>query len=153
MKMQSWGSRLAATGTVCLVCLAGGAGTASITPFLPLPTVDDHAGHRSSLRAMVTMASGTTRNITLEGVGCTESLCSRVLATDVKADSVWLDGLASVREISHNADGPVTAIFTFRDGAERQVSVSRWNRVLYVQGSFGRTEKLDLASLTRIDFE
>src|SRR2546426_3814962 len=27
-----------------------------------------------------------------QGVGCTESICSRVRAMDLKGDSVWLDG-------------------------------------------------------------
>jgi hypothetical protein len=99
------------------------------------------------------MADGTARTITLQGVGCTESICSRVRARDMKADGVWLDGLASVREISREAEGPVRAVFTFKDGVERQASVVPGNRVLYVEGRFGRTEKLDLASLAKIDFE
>lgn len=144
--MLSWGPRIAATGVVCLVCLGGGAGVASIA------THDDE-GRKSSLRATVTMANGTARTVTVQGVGCAVSMCSRVRAKDISADSVWLDGLASVREISHNADGPVTAIFTFRAGAERQASIIALNRVLYIRGRFGLTEKLDLASLMRIDFE
>jgi len=68
------------------------------------------------------------------------------------ADGLWLDGLASVREISHDPDGPVAATFKFRDGAERRESIVAANRILYVAGHFGLTEKLDLASLTEIDF-
>ena len=79
-------------------------------------------------------------------------MCSRVRATDVKTESVWLDGLASVRDISHETEGPIRALFTFKDGSERHTSIVAGNRVLYVQGQFGRTEKLDLARLTRIDF-
>ena len=99
------------------------------------------------------MTDGTTRPITLRGVGCPIAMCSRVRARDRKADNLWLDGLASVRDISHNASGPIQASLTFRDGTERQTSIVEDNRVLYVQGRFGRAEKLDLASLTRIDFE
>jgi hypothetical protein len=69
------------------------------------------------------------------------------------ADSVWLDGLASVRAISHDTNGSVKAVFAFKNGMERHASVVQVNRVLYVNGRFGRTEKLDLGSLTRIDFE
>jgi hypothetical protein len=72
---------------------------------------------------------------------------------DMTADSVWLDGLASVREISHEPDGPVKAIIKFRDGVERQASIIVANRVLYIAGPFGFTQKLDLASLTKIDFD
>jgi hypothetical protein len=42
---------------------------------------------------------------------------------------------------------------TFRDGAQRHTSIVAGNRVLYVQNGFGRREKLDLASLMKIDFE
>jgi len=147
-------TRSLSIAAIAVVCLVGSTAVAGIiTPYLPLPPVDYSEGHRSSLRARVTMADGTARTITLQGVGCTESLCSRVRARDMKAESVWLDGLASVREISHNADGPVKAVFTFKDGSERQTSIIRWHRILYVEGRFGRTEKLDLASVTRIDFE
>ena len=99
------------------------------------------------------MADGTDRRVTLQGVGCTESMCSRVRARDTKADDVWLDGLASIRPVSHNATGPVAAVLTFKDGTERQASIIEWHRVLYVEGSFGLTSKLDLARLARVDFE
>jgi hypothetical protein len=143
MKILSWGSWIAASGIVCLV---GSTGSASITR-------RDNDGHQSSLRATVTATDGTFRAITLQGVGCTISLCSRVRVNDTKSNSVWLDGLASVQPISQDADGSVRAIFTFKDGAEHQASVVAGNRVLYVQGRFGRTERLDLASLTKIDFK
>jgi len=150
MKMLSSGSRIVA---IAVVCLMGSTGISrAVTSFLPLPAVDGREGHQSSLRARVTMADGTTRTITLQGVGCTESLCSRVRARDVKADTVWLDGLASVSEISNNPDDSVGAVFASKDGSERQTSIPALNRVFYIQGRFGRTEKLDLASLTKIDF-
>ncbi len=139
---------------ITVVCLVGSTGVASsITPWLPLPAVDNHEGHRSSLLARVTMTDGTARTITLQGVGCSEAICSRVRVMDLRADSVWLDGLASIREISHNADGPVKAVFTFKDGSERPTSIIRLHRVLYIDGRFGRTEKLNLGSVAKIDFE
>jgi len=148
MQILSAGSRIAA---IAVMCLVGRSSVAS--PWLPLPAVDNHEGHRSSLQARVTMADGAARAITLQGVGCTESICSRVRAMDLKADSVWLDGLASIREISHEADGPVRVVFTFKNGTERQASIRPGNRVLYIDGRFGRTEKLDLGRVTKIDFE
>ena len=147
-KMLSLGSRIAA---VAVACLVGSSSVAS--PWLPLPAVDNREGHQSSLRARLTMADGATRVITLQGVGCTESICSRVRAMDLKGDSVWLDGLASIREISHKADGPVRAVFTFKNGTQREASIRPLNRVLYIDGRFGRTEKLDLGRVTKIDFE
>jgi hypothetical protein len=143
-------SRVAVIASVWLLLGSGGYASV-IAPWLPLPAVDE--GHRSSLRARVTMVDGRFRAITIQGVGCTESICSRVRATASMADGVWLDGLASVHAISHDADGPVKAIFTFKNGTERQASIVQVNRVLYVNGRFGRTETLDLGGLTKIDFE
>lgn len=150
MKLLSSVSRVSVIASIWLL-LGSGAFAGVIAPWLPLPAVDQ--GHRSSLRASVTMVDGTSRAITIQGVGCTESICSRVRATAAMADSVWLDGLASVHAISHDINGPVKATFSFKNGVERQASIVPVNRVLYVDGRFGRTEKLDLGSLTRIDFE
>jgi hypothetical protein len=101
----------------------------------------------------LTTVDGTARTVTLQGVGCSISMCSRVRAKDATNDDVWLDGLSSVRQISHDSHGSVQAIFRFRNGAERQASLVEGNRILYIRDGFRSTEKLDLASLTSIDFE
>jgi hypothetical protein len=66
---------------------------------------------------------------------------------------VWLDGIESVRGITGETDDAVTAIFTFKDGTERQASVIHEHRILYITERFGRVETLDLASIVRIDFD
>jgi hypothetical protein len=85
------------------------------------------------------MVDGAAKAITIQGVGCTERICSRVRATALKTDTIWLDGLASVRAISHETEGPVKAVFVFKNGLERQASIVPLNRVLYVDGRFGRS--------------
>jgi hypothetical protein len=96
---------------------------------------------------------GTRRTITLRGVGCAYGLCSRVRAMDTDGESVWLDSLASLRDISSDTNGHVTAILQSRKGEERRASIVAGNRVLYLRGPDERTEKLDLASVIRLDFE
>jgi len=142
MKMLSFGMCVAVLG---MLCVAGGASAVNIVP-------RNMEGHRSSLKARLTLSDGTVRTVTLEGVGCPLGMCSRVKVRANDTDSIWLDGLASVYGISH-APGPVTATFTFLDGTERRASVIVVNRMLYVQGHFGQTEKLDIGSLSKIDFE
>jgi hypothetical protein len=118
MKILSLGSRIA---VIAVLCLAGSAGVASITP-------NDLEGHKSALHARLTLADGTVRVVTLRGVGCPLSMCSRVRARNIDADSIWLDGLASVREISHNADGPVLTLDLntgLRDKELREIRGSR----------------------------
>ena len=58
-----------------------------------------------------------------------------------------------MREISRGSQGPVNPIFKFRNVAERQASMVSTNRVLYIAGHFGLAEKLDLGSVSKIDFE
>lgn len=142
MKTLSLAARLVA---IAIVCVAAGA--ANIAP----RSLTNLEGHHSSLRATLTMTDGTTRAVNLEGVGCPESMCSRVKAREL-ANSIWLDGLASVSGISQTA-GPVTATFKFKNGTERQASIVATNRVLYVQRPLGFTEKIDLGSVSKIDFE
>lgn len=67
---------------------------------------------------------------------------------------MWLDGLTAVTGITATGDsGPVKALFHFRDGSEREASITAGNRVLYLRGRFGRTEKLDLGRIDMIAFE
>jgi hypothetical protein len=141
MKLAPLGSAIVVVGVVSVVGTFGSA------------TPHDDVRHRSSLRATVTSVDGTARTVTLEGVGCSISMCSRVRAKDTNKDNVWLDGLSSVRQISNDGHGPVQAIFRFKDGAERQASIVEGNRILYIRDGFRATEKLDLASVTRIDFQ
>jgi hypothetical protein len=136
----SWKSQIVAAGVVCLV---GGVGFAAPQDYL----------HRSSLRATVRMTDGSRRTVTLRGVGCASGLCSRVRAMNTEGDSVWLDSLASIRDISNDTRGRVTAILQSRSGQERRAAIVATNRVLYLGGRDGRTEKLDLASVIRLDFE
>ena len=61
--------------------------------------------------------------------------------------------LASVSQITQvGTAGPVKALFKFKDGSERFDSVVVANRVLYLQGWFGVSEELDLATVREISF-
>jgi hypothetical protein len=108
-------------------------------------------GHRSGLTARVTAADGTSRTIKLEGVGCTESMCSRVFIRSKSETEAplrtWLDSVASVKDTSEN-----DALFVMRDGTERRLSFVPDFRVLYVSNPSGRAEKLDLAKIRSLEF-
>src|ERR1700682_5605623 len=84
------------------------------------------------LVATITLANGSSRTVSLEGVGCSETLCSRV-AVRSRIDGqphvqrTRLDSLVAIKDITK--DG---ARFVFKDGTERRQSVVSDNRVLYV---------------------
>jgi hypothetical protein len=141
MKLSSSISVLAIT---IGIAVAYGIGSASYT-------VGEIEGHSSSLPAKLTMTDGNERRVTLEGVGCPTGMCSRVKAREFDK-VIWLDGLASVRNISHEA-GAVSVTLAFKDGTERQAQIVVTNRVLYLRQALGRTEKLDMGNVDRIDFD
>ncbi len=127
----------------------GGLGQATSVNSTPMP--DDNR-HRSSLPVRLTLLNGVEKTVTLEGVGCSISMCSRVRVRNTSAANVWLDGVASVSSIKDTASGTVKAVFNFKNGGEGQESVVAGNRVLYVTNGRGRQEKVDLGSVSRILF-
>ena len=141
MEHRSWIASLTAVATLSLLS----------TLSFARPHTDP--AHRSTLPVRLTMPDGTQHAATLRGVGCLESMCSRVRALDRHADSIWLDGLTCVREISGGRSGPVHAMFVLRDGTQRAASIVETNRVLYLTDDRGRDRRVDLATLSRIDFE
>jgi hypothetical protein len=127
---------------VAVVCLVGGKGIAS---------AERNAGHKTSLPALLTMADGATRTVTIEGVGCSTSMCSKVRARENYSDSIWLDGLTSIGQI-HDANGSIQATFAFKNGIKREGSIVQDNRILYISRWPASAEQLDLASVRRIEF-
>ena len=140
MRLRSWAIGLAGTATLCLL--------SSIS--FARPHTDP--AHRSALQVTLTLADGTRHAATLQGIGCNESMCSRVRAQDNNADSIWLDGLVSVRQISGAASGPLQVVLGFKDGTERAASIRETNRVLYLTDSHGHSRTVDLARLTQVEF-
>ena len=140
MQVRSWVASLAAVGSLCLFSS------------LSFARPHDDPAHRSALHVTLTLTNGTRHAATLQGVGCTEAMCSRVRAQDSQADSIWLDGLASVRQISGAASGPLHVVLGFRDGTEHAASIRETNRILYLTDSHGHNRTVDMASLTQIDF-
>jgi hypothetical protein len=97
--------------------------------------------------ARLTSLNGTSRAISLDGVGCSVSMCSRVFirgkAQDGSQEQILLDTIASIK------DGN---LFTLKNGAERHLSLVPDFRVLYLTNPDGSTEKVDLARIKAIEF-
>jgi hypothetical protein len=100
----------------------------------------------------VGLKDGSSKIVRFDGVGCNESICSRVAVNsrtvgDVIANRTRFDDIAAIQEICDD-----TALFVFKDGTKRRVSVVPDNRVLYVIGADGNTQKISLAGVLSIDF-
>jgi hypothetical protein len=111
-----------------------------------LPTQVD--GHRSGIMARVVSADGTTRTVKLEGVGCTESMCSRVFIRSMDENGApvqtWLDSIASIQDATAS-----DALFVMKNGTQRRLALVTDFRVLYVSTPAG---KLDLAKIRSLEF-
>jgi hypothetical protein len=104
------------------------------------------------LVARITLANGSTRTVSLEGVGCSETLCSRVAVMtrihgDAHVQRTRLDSLVAIKDITK--DG---ALFVFKDGTEPRQSVVVDNRVLYLVNQNGGKTKLDLTRIASVEF-
>ena len=102
------------------------------------------------MMAKVVSADGTSRTVRLEGVGCTESMCSRVFIRS-KGESgaplrTWFDSIASIKDAT-----ATDALFVMKDGTERRHTLVTDFRVLYVLNPNGRTEKLDLTKIRSLE--
>ena len=112
------------------------------------------AARSQQLHVRLTSRSGLSRVATLDGVGCTEAICSRV-AVRTRAISgneagvtlVNFDAIAAMR--MHR---PGVATIDFVDGSSRQVVIPTENRVLYLFNDAHHPEKLNIGELSSIEF-
>jgi hypothetical protein len=115
--------------------------------------------HSPRLMAVVTMFDGATRTVQLEGVGCSQSICSRTVVKG-GADSlaggsldalgrrtIALDSIAAIKDTTQ-AD----ALFVLKDGTGRRMHLITDFRVLYLVNRSGDLEKLDLAKVKSVEF-
>jgi len=142
--------RFSSSRRFVLLAAAGG-----VIGRLPLPAAFNRLpakvdGHGSNLMATITLRDGTTRNITLEGVGCPAAMCSRVAvkgeAPGHDVASVWIDTIAEIRDTTEH-----DALFVTRDASGRRLSLLHDFRVLYFVDRSGREGKVDLAKVASIE--
>ena len=141
--------------TVILTALLGG-------PWLGSPLAGDSPTRLEATatphRALhwpvrLTPHSGPSRMATLEGVGCTQAICSR-LAVRTRAaggqQGETLVNFNAIGAIRLRRPGQVTVDFV--DGSSRQVVIPSENRVLYVFNDAHASETLDIAEFSAIEF-
>ena len=108
----------------------------------------EHAGQLIRLN----VRDGSSQIVTLDGVGCNETICSRVAVNarslgNVIANRTRFADIAAIRDISEDA-----ATFLLRDGTKRRLTVVPDNRVLYVFDANHRPQKISLHRLTSVEF-
>jgi hypothetical protein len=112
------------------------------------PALTKLEGHRSNLEARLVFTDGSTRTVTLEGVGCPVAMCSRV-AVNTRAkgtgqiEKIWLDSISSIQDITGGE-----ALFVFKDGTQQRLSVVQVNQVLYAAAGAGKIDLSRIQSLT-----
>ena len=113
------------------------------------------SGHQAPhRRVLLTPRAGPSRVATLQGVGCSEAICSRV-AVRTRAASreergetlVRFDAIAAIKS---NMAGHATIDFV--DGSSRRVVIPIENRVLYLLDDSDRTQRLDMKEFESVEF-
>ena len=136
--------------TVALIPVLTVAGANESSPKKDSGRLASH-GHQSGLMARVIFLDGTDRVIKLDGVGCSESMCSRVFIRSTGEGGeplrTWFDSIASVQHSSAN-----DALLVMRNGTEQRITLVPDFRVFYVSNSAGRQERLDLARIRSLEF-
>ena len=103
------------------------------------------------LFAKVTLLNGTSRTVALDGVGCSASMCSKVVfkakGEDGKLVGTPLDSIASITGATKGM-----TVLALKDGTERHVSLVPDFRVLYVADRSGTKERIDLATTRFVEF-
>jgi hypothetical protein len=105
------------------------------------------AGPVTPLTAKLTSLNGASRAIVLDGVGCSVSMCSRIVikgkAEDGSLVEIPLAKIASIKD---------SDVFVTKDGVERRLSLVKDFRVLYFTDPDGGTGKVDLSKIKSIEF-
>lgn len=106
-----------------------------------------------ALTARITLSDGSIRTATLEGVGCSTSICSRVVIKG-KAGGIpittRLDSIAAIQDVTANS-----ALLVLKDGTTRRLTLVNDFRIIYLanRSDGGRKEeKLDLARARSVEF-
>jgi hypothetical protein len=112
--------------------------------------MSDTSKHASGLTARITLADGTKRTVTLDGAGCSETICSQVFiqgrSNDGSTERIWFDRLAAIRDIAANS-----ALFIMGDGSQKRLSLITDFRVLYLNEGNTKSQKLDLSKIQSLE--
>ena len=108
----------------------------------------------AGLMIRITALNGPSRVETLDGIGCSEAICSRVFVRTLVEDEgrtvardIPLDTVAAIEP-----RGGGHARVRFINGTVRRLVVPTGWRVLYLLDEAGRAKKVDLSELQSIEF-
>jgi hypothetical protein len=140
------------SATFRVVCLASA--LASSAAFaIPGASSPAEAAPQSSARftARITMADGRSRVGTLEGIGCSASICSRTgLKGRDRKNSLVNTRFYAIRAITDTT--ATDALLVLKDGTQTRLSLVNDFRVLYIANRFGTPDRIDLANVRSVEF-
>ena len=109
-------------------------------------SVDGMSADQRRSTANVTFPDGTSQVVTLNGVGCTVSICSRTFVRGRSNGSsiatISFDALARITDVTEDS-----GLFVMKDGAQQRLSFIPDFRVLHLGSGTGKAGKLDLAKI------
>jgi hypothetical protein len=107
-------------------------------------------GETRALRLI--LRDGSSKVVQLSGVGCDESLCSRVAVRgrvdgDARVTATWFDTIAEIHDVRRDQ-----VAMTLKDGTTRHLAIIPDNRVIYFVDQRGREQKLALSNVRSAEF-
>jgi hypothetical protein len=110
-------------------------------------------GFTGETRALrLTLRDGSSQVVQLSGVGCDESMCSRVAVRgradgDAHVTPTWFDTIAEIHDVRRD-----DVAVTLKDGTTRRLAIVPDNRVIYFVDQRGREKKLPLSNVRSVEF-
>jgi hypothetical protein len=109
-----------------------------------------HASAATARQVVIEFADGRRVSASLEGVGCSQAMCSRVaLRAREQGAAMSRTAFAAIGRIVTVGGGDAEVVL--EDGTSHRMAIAEDNRVLYVNAN-GRTRKVPLADVTSIQF-
>jgi len=117
---------------------------------IPVAFAVNDAGQSQGFAARITLLDGTVRTATLEGFGCPQDICSRIVMKGKNEDNQWVSfpihRIAAIENSS--AQGTVVVM---KDGARQRISLVTNFRIAYLANLLF-PQKVDLTRIKSLEF-
>ena len=119
---------------------------------IPIAFAVDDAGQPQGLTARITLLDGTVRTATLDGFGCSQGICSRIVMKGKNEEDRWVSfpirSIATIEDFS--AQGVVVVT---KDGVRQRITLVTDFSVAYFAYPLWFQQKLDLAKMKSLQID
>ena len=118
---------------------------------IPVAFAVNDAGQSQGFAARITLPDGTVGTATLEGFGCPQDICSRIVMKGKNEDNQWVSfPIHSIAAIE-NSSTQGTMVVMMKDGARQRISLVTNFRIAYLANLLF-PQKVDLTRIKSLEF-